>query len=250
MPREVESASYPIFLDHLAGFVQFSPETMVIAAGNAPEHSAIAHMISTPLASRFKIIKVQPPTINDWRRWMDAHYNGNWDHRVYAFLLAFRDENYFMQPPKRRETLDPYPVPRTWTWLALELHEGFDSPDDIDGYVGAEVGAKFRAFLKTRVNIDELVAAPRKFHELDFDAKYMAAIMLASWLSKHAKTMQKAFPLIDEMTSERTEFLVITCTSMKRNKLLKFLEQLIKYQPEYRKILSEVALGLRDAIAV
>ena len=122
MPREVESASYPIFLDHLAGFVQFSPETMVIAAGNAPEHSAIAHMISTPLASRFKIIKVQPPTIkatrsscsrrDDWRRWMDAHYNGNWDHRVYAFLLAFRDENYFMQPPKRRETLDPYPVPR------------------------------------------------------------------------------------------------------------------------------------------
>ena len=116
--------------------------------------------------------------------------------------------------------------------------------------MGAEVGAKFRAFLKTRVDIDDLVAAPRKFHDLNFDAKYMAAIMLASWLSKHAKTMQKAFPLIDEMTSERTEFLVITCTSMKRNKLLKFLEQLIKYQPEYRKILSEVALGLRDAIAV
>ena len=99
------------------------------------------------------------------------------------------------------------------------------------------------------MNIDELVAAPRKFHDLEFDAKYMAAVMLASWLSKHAKQMEKAFPLIDEMSSERTEFLVITCTSMKRNKLLKFLEQLVKYQPKYRKILSEVALGLRDAIS-
>ena len=36
---DVESASYPVILDHLAGFVEFSPDTMVVAAGNAPEHS-------------------------------------------------------------------------------------------------------------------------------------------------------------------------------------------------------------------
>ena len=30
---DVESASYPVILDHLAGFVEFSPDTMVVAAG-------------------------------------------------------------------------------------------------------------------------------------------------------------------------------------------------------------------------
>jgi len=60
---DVEAASYPVILDHLAGFVQFSSGTMVIAAGNAPEHSSIAHLISAPLASRFKIIRIQPPTV-------------------------------------------------------------------------------------------------------------------------------------------------------------------------------------------
>ena len=47
-------------------------------------------------------------------------YGENWDKRVAAFLLAFRDEGYLFNPPHERETLEPYPVPRTWTWLALE----------------------------------------------------------------------------------------------------------------------------------
>jgi len=128
------------------------------------------------------------------------------------------------------------------------LKEGFDSPDDIKGYVGQEVGAKFQAFMKTQVNINELIKKPESFRNLAFDAQYMSAIMLASWLSK-AKDMKKAFPLIDVMSSMRTEFLVITCTSMKRQKLIKLLQQLILHQPHYRKTLSKIAIGLKDAIA-
>lgn len=77
-------------------------------------------MISTPLASRFKIIRIQPPTERDWIKWMNSKWGENWDKRVAAFLLAFRDEGYLFNPPHERETLEPYPVPRTWTWLALE----------------------------------------------------------------------------------------------------------------------------------
>ena len=62
-------------------------------------------MISTPLASRFKIIRIQPPTERDWINWMNSKYGENWDKRVAAFLLAFRDEGYLLNPPHDRETL-------------------------------------------------------------------------------------------------------------------------------------------------
>lgn len=88
---DVESASYPLILDKLAGFVEFNKEVMVMAAGNAPEHSSIANMPSTPCLSRFKVIQISEPSVDDWMAWMNSKHGEEWDKRTWAFL---KDLNY------------------------------------------------------------------------------------------------------------------------------------------------------------
>jgi hypothetical protein len=246
---DVESASYPLILDKLAGFVEFSKGVMVISAGNTPEHSSIAHMISTPLASRFKIVRIEPPRVDDWFEWMNWKHGDGFDKRVYAFLKRFEDENYLIQVPRTPETLDSYPVPRTWEWLALELHEGFSTDDDICGLVGYEVGTKLQAFLKVDVDIEELIRTPEVFTRLDLDGRYMVSVMLGTWISKHINDPKRAYPLIDAMSLESREFLVLTCMSMEKRNLVQFLRQLFTYQPSYKDVLSEIAIKLKEEIS-
>jgi len=151
--------------------------------------------------------------------------------------------------PSTAEGLENFPTPRSWTWIALDLKEGFNSLEDICGLVGEEVGRKFDAFLKLNVDIEDLIREPKVFHRLSFDAKYVVPIMLANWISQHQKSMGKAFPLIDEMTNEKHEFLVMTCVSMKKRDLVAFLKELFTYKPMYRDILSEIALEVRNEIS-
>ena len=129
------------------------------------------------------------------------------------------------------------------------MHEGFTSSDDIRGFIGQEVGAKFEAFLKTNVDIEDLIRNPHRFRELEFDAKYMATFMLASWISKHRKTMSKCFPLIDQMCQEKHEYLVLTAMSIKWRHLVQFFHELFAYQPEYKKVLHDIAVGIRKEIS-
>lgn len=90
-----------IVLDKVAGFVKFHRDTMVIAAGNRPEDaSSIVRLIHNPLLNRFKIIKVSPPTVQEWAEYMNNKHGDAWDKKVYAFLMRFRDEGYLLKLPK------------------------------------------------------------------------------------------------------------------------------------------------------
>ncbi|MEM2613248.1 MAG: hypothetical protein QXO15_03355 [Nitrososphaerota archaeon] len=247
--EDVWSIVPQLVLDKIAGLTKFSEDTLVIAAGNRPEDSTLVRLIHAPLLNRFKIIKVSPATIDEWAQWMSKRYGDKWDKRVLAFLVRFKDEGYFLKMPEQPEGLEAWASPRTWTWLALDLFEGFDSLEDICGLVGEEIGRKFHAFLQLNVDIDELINNPKKFHELSFDAKYIVPIMLASWISQHQKSMAKAFPLIDEMSSRQHEFLVIACISMSKKTLVNFLKELFNYNTKYKEILSEIAINIKDQIA-
>jgi len=205
---DVISASYKLVFDRRAGFVKFHEDVFIVACGNRPEHSAIACMLPTPLISRLNVIDVDPPTIEEWSDWMTKSYGENWDRRCFAFLARFRDENYLIKIPKATETLDPYPTPRTWSSLATLMARGIQDKETIRGLVGYEVGTKFDAFLKVRVDINELIREPKLFHELEFDSKYMVCVMLASWISRHINNPAKVFPLVDEMSEEKRERLI------------------------------------------
>lgn len=247
--EDVWSIVPQLVLDKIAGLTKFSEETLVVAAGNRPEDSTLVRLIHAPLLNRFKVIKVSPATVDEWCQWMNDRYGDGWDRRVYAFLVRFKDEGYFLRPPSNPEGLEAWPSPRSWTWLALDLAEGFDSLDDICGLVGEEVGRKFHAFLQLNVDIEELIEDPKRFHGLSFDAKYMVPIMLASWISQHMKEVHKAFPLIDEMSSQQHEFLVLLCRSMRESVLGGFLKRLFNHNPKYWDVLSKVALDVKRKIA-
>ena len=180
---------------------------------------------------------------------MTSTYGEGWDRRCYAFLKRFETEHYLIMVPKKRECLDAYPVPRTWTYLATLMSRGVADAETINGLIGEEVGTKFRAFLKVNIDINDLIKEPKKFLELSVDGKYMASIMLSSWLSKHANKPNKAFPLIDMMSKVSREYIMVTCTSMNKRKLLLVIKALFKYNNAYRDLFREVALEVKRQIA-
>ncbi|MGC8936545.1 MAG: hypothetical protein ACP5KV_04180 [Candidatus Methanomethylicaceae archaeon] len=244
---DVITAAYKILFDRKAGYVRFHDDVFIVACGNRPEHSAVASMLPTPLISRMIVIDIDPPTVDEWADWMNKTYD-DWDKRCYAFLRRFEDEQYLIRVPKSTETLDAYPVPRTWTYLATLMAKGVSDPYTVKGLVGYEVGTKFLAFLDVNVDIDELIARPELFDELGFDAKYMVAVLLGNWINQHAN-FAKAFKLVDKMSFERKEFLVLACMSMQKKRLVDFLRQLFNHNPEYKDALSEIALGIKESIA-
>ena len=238
-----------IVLDRVAGFTVFHKDCLVVAAGNRPEDaSTIVRMIHNPLLNRFKIIKVSPPTVDEWAEWMNRTYGDEWDKRTYVFLKRFSEEGYLLKVPKTPEGLEEYPTPRSWTWLALGLKEGFDSLEDICGFIGEEVGRKFDAFLKVNVDIDRLIDEPATFHTLSIDGKYMVSFMLASWIMQHTREWAKTYPLIDEMNKESKEYFVITCMSLKKNTLISFLRKLFEAKPSYRDLIREILLDIREMV--
>jgi len=246
---DVISASYKLIFDRRAGFTKFHEDVLIVCCGNRPEHSAVANLPPTPLLDRLLVIDVSEPSVDEWADWMNTTYGDEWDKRCYAFNKRFEKDGYLIQVPRQTETLDPYPTPRSWTSLSTLMAKGIHDRDTIRGLIGYEVGTKLDAFLKVDVDINQLLMEPRAFHELEFDAKYMVAVMLGSWISQHIKNPARAFGLIDEMSSEKREFLVLTCMAMNRRKLVSFLRALFAYNVAYRDVLSEIAIGIKEEIA-
>jgi len=181
---DLQSVAYKLVLDRKAGFLRINGGVRIIAAGNRPEESAIANRLPAPLTSRFHVIHADAPTVEEWVAWMDEKI-ADWDKRVLGYLVRFRED--FLKTPDEPETLEPYPTPRSWTWLAEELPA---TPRDfvkakVFGYVGREVGHKFLAFIESPVpEPDELLRRPEMFAGLSLDVKYLATVMVANYATQ------------------------------------------------------------------
>ena len=234
------AAAYKVILDRAAGFVKFSDDVFIVAAGNSPEHSAVANQLPAPLVNRLLVIEAFAPTINEWRDWMTEKYGDGWDIRTYAFLKAFEADNYLLRAPEDPETLQNYPTPRSWTKLALMLNRGFEDPEIINGLVGPDVGTRFRAFITSRVNLDELLENPKMFKELNIDKRYMAALMLASRLEKNHKT-KGAHELLRAMSDISPEYVMVTLLFMKSEARKRVLADIFSYLPNIANQLIDIA---------
>ncbi|MFO7968307.1 MAG: hypothetical protein R6U44_11975 [Archaeoglobaceae archaeon] len=244
---DVMTAAYKLVYDRRAGFLKFNDDVAIIAAGNRPEESAVANMLPSPLVNRMLLVDVARPKLEEWQEYMNKNHGDEWDKRVFAFLKRFANEDYFLRPPQRTETLEGFPTPRTWTHLSLLMYQGINDRDTLSGLLGGEVGEKLNIFLMTNVDIEELIEMPEKFHGLNLDGKYMATVMLSSWISS-SDDFGKVFDLIDAMASESREYLVTICVCLDRDKLVSFLTQLFHYDPRYREFLGQVALEARAQI--
>jgi len=244
--EDVWSVAPRIVLDKVAGMTQLHPKTLVVAAGNRPEDAAsIVRLVHNPLLNRFKIIDINPPTVDEWARYMKNKYGEEWDQRTYAFLKAYQSENYLLKIPSTPEGLEQFPTPRSWTWVALDMYRGFDSIEDLVGLLGKEVGHKFYAFTQVNVDLETMIDNPEKFTDLPFDAKYMVSFMLATYLNSK-KNIDDTLPLIDQMFNVSGEYVVVMVTSLNRKISEQLIYKLVEHDQKYLEFMKTVTETLRS----
>ena len=248
---DVLSISYKLLLDRKAGFVPFHKDVLVIAAGNTPEHSAIANQLPAPSINRVRVFYVKPPRLEDWKDYMDRTYGDQWDKRVYAFLTKYT--KFFLMQPQDVETLRQFATPRTWTMLATISKEL--STDELEyvaiATVGEEAGAHFTAFCRIKVpDLEQIIMNPSLFSSLDEDAKYFVSVELSNKLTelirkKDFKTFDKKYyNLMNYLLNNDKEFLVLSVFMMNykdRVEFGKWLLMNVKRYQEFIKLFRETA---------
>ena len=243
---DVITAAYKLTRDRMAGFTKFHDDVLVIAAGNDPEHSEVANMLPTPLVDRIRIWKVEGPTVEEWRRFMEEKYTDEWEKLTYAFMKAFETENYLLRVPRDLVTLSNFATPRSWTELALSLHDGFNSLDDILTHVGGEVGQRFYAFMQTRIpTIDELLRKPKLFSDFEdlkdgqgrLEKEYMSVFLLSTWAELHPDILSDCLPLSHAIYEVSKEFVALLVRMLPRTIRLKYFTALEQDKKHFNDLL-------------
>jgi hypothetical protein len=235
---DVMSAAYRITLERRIGYIYLHPDVQVVAASNTPEYSTLSSRMPAPLANRLIIVRQDPPTVAEWAQWMNARYGDGWDRRVLAFLERFRDSGYLFQPGKEAETLEEMPTPRSWSTLAVLLAKGAVEGEVIGSVIGPEMGEKFVAFLSVSVDPEELARKPEKWKELNMDAKYIASIMLGTAIE--VKQIDKWLPLLNEISRESREWLILSAMAMPHEKRAQFFLSLVEAGAAARRLVEEI----------
>lgn len=240
--EDLFSAAYKITFERRAGFIQLNEGVMVVIAANTPEVSTLSRMMPSPLANRLAIFKARGATVKEWYDWMTQKHGDDWDKRTFVFNQKFEEDNYLNKPPKEGETLHQFPTHRSWEKLALELLDikNSDIEEVAEAFVGPEVGQKFAAFLKTEVNVEELLEKPELWDKQNLDQKWMLCVELATWLSKAKdKDLSKSLPLFEKM-SEKRMFPVVTFMCLSQSKLTKIFTKFLDEKPQLLQLVKEV----------
>jgi len=255
------SAGYRVALDRVLGYIDIHPDMMVIATANTPDCSSLSRPMPLPLANRWELHEVEPPTVDEWQDWMNATYKDAWDKAAYVFLKRFENEGYILKLPPEPETQKAFPTHRSWTDEARKSFRGIFYPEAL---VGPDVGGKFRAFKAVNVDIEELIAKPELWKDMGeggakkkgkeraepLDQKFMAILMLSTWLNKQPKENHpKSFGLIDAMTEESREFFVLLFRTTKSSALTRLFNLLFEHDKKYKK-LAEETLSDRNEVSL
>jgi MoxR-like ATPase len=196
---DVLAAAYKLIQDRAAGFTGFSPGVQVISAGNRPEDSSIANLLPAPLLNRVYRIEVEPPTVAQWVRWVSSHFDRS-DEKVFAYLYRFPDD--FCRVPEEGETLEGYPTPRSYTFLAQDLVAAVDTglkPSAIRtlciAALGSEVGERLYAFWQNPVpSFTEFRENPSLFRDLNLDQRYIAVVVIGQGLAESVFKLASSVP--------------------------------------------------------
>jgi hypothetical protein len=200
---------------------KLSPKVKLICAGNTSEWSEIVRELPKPLRNRIVIINVAPPTIDEWYEYMDNKYKDNWDKFTYAYLKIYPSD--FI---RNTDVNENYPTPRSWTNLATLLKQ-INDEEIIDelatGCLGKEVGIRFASLRKTRMKeeeINNIIAFPPKFEQLDMNKRLLLINSIASKINKtnyteyleFIKYLQKHrefLMLLINLTSKETKIILV-----------------------------------------
>ncbi|ABO08845.1 AAA ATPase [Pyrobaculum calidifontis JCM 11548] len=211
---DVAAVAYKLLLEKKAGFTKFSEGAMVVAAGNDPETSPIARPLPAPLINRVVVLKAEPPTVEEWYQYM-AERHGDFDKRTYLYLTLYPED--LLEKAASLETVNNFATPRSWTTLALLLARGVESPDVIYGLLGPAVGAKFKAFISTKVDVEDVLSNPQKFDGLKPDER----LILLHEVARAAE--HRDVSKFVEFLQGRMEWLILFLRLVKRDVAAKLL---------------------------
>ncbi|ALU12394.1 hypothetical protein EYM_03200 [Ignicoccus islandicus DSM 13165] len=204
------SAAFEILLNKSVNMYKFNK--LVVAAGNPPEYSTLARPLPLPLLSgRLAVFYVRAPKLEEWLDYMQEKYGENWAPEVYSFLV--QHPNLFLSVPSEGEGLEPFPTPRAWSKLAIELQTSWR--DEIDklreespvessaharskkvgiagkltalasAFVGKEAGTLFVAWLRVKPpSLEDVLKSPELIKELNEEQKYMLITQLVNSLNR------------------------------------------------------------------
>jgi hypothetical protein len=168
------------------------------------------------------IVEVSAPTVDEWIRYMERVYGDHWEKLCGAYLKVYPED--LIKPPQN--DFDNFPTPRSWTQLAVKLYElKRDASEElleeiVVGSVGKEVGSKFLALYRTKIDVEsalrELETRPEKFDEYSTNAKILIASALAQRPTEELK--KRYSKLLEHLLNNHREFLTIIIVMMNKEK--------------------------------
>ena len=193
---------------------KLSPDIKVVAAGNPPEMSSVANPLPLPMrGGRLIVVWVDPPTVDEWIEYMVKTYKDAWDVRTAAYLKIY--PNDLFRPPVEDDGVSPYPTPRSWTRLALELYRFRDNEKFsiamAYGLLGKEVGQRFEAVIRAHLTpqeLDNLERHPAQFDDLEEAKKIFVITAVANNPRKYAR-------LLRHIASKNRDYFVLSLVMMK-----------------------------------
>lgn len=212
-----------------AWMLKLSKNIKIIAAGNPAEWSEIAGGLPKPLRNRMTILSVDPPSIDDWIDYMNRKYEDKWERVTGTYLHYYPAE--FIAPPKQDDGFSAFPTPRSWTNTALLLYQFRGASDELKteictGNLGAEVGTKLAALLKTKVDLEKVIGEiksdPKKYSELNINVRIL---VLSSMAQQNIDFFDKIVDLLKYMLENHREDIMVLLKVMDRGNRITLLQK-------------------------
>lgn len=239
---DVLKPAYKLLLERRAGFISFSNDVLVVAAGNTPEHSSIARELPLPILNRCLVLHIKEPSVEEWLEYMN-NYTNSLHPRVAAYLMMFKSD--LLKVPQHSEHFNNFPTPRSWTMLCETLSSEFSNDELLSvcvGFLGEEVGRKLYAFLMKQVpSIEEMLENPELFKSLELDQQYIFTVLLGRHLRDNLKLVddakyQKLLITILETLEEYAIVLFHAASEARFQLAIRIAQRLPQFRSLFRKI--------------
>lgn len=242
-----QAAAYQIVLEHRVGPFAFHPGTVVMAAGNLEEDSAIVSSLSSALANRFVHFTMRVDA-DVWVRW--AGRAGLYP-AVIAYVGRGGHETLY-----NRCSETAFPSPRTWEMAsrALAAARPADRRRVVAACVGPQAAERFFAFTSIFRAVDPgaviMDGTPMDFTAPDSrDPSFVHAVVfsVADWLCRQPAVPDACLPNVVRFLRSPgldPEFQFLFLKRLKGTDLPKRLRAL----PEFRVLAAELAavhIGLK-----
>ena len=163
----VQAALYQLVLDRACGDYKLPEGAAIIACGNRQTDRAVAHRMSSALASRFVHLTLKT-SVDEWCQWANRE---KIRIEIVSFIARFRPQLLHDFDPNSQHPAQP--CPRTWQ-AASRILEGMSADARLhpgvgrkllEGAIGPAAAAEFDAYLKIWRNLpdpDRIIERPQQ----------------------------------------------------------------------------------------